>query len=284
MKFEDLDKIFQNYVKEVVKRNPDRYADHEKLEDDLGKLFDKFCVTRIVSLGKITPIEYAAELRKNGEIEDYVAHCLNNNIEISDIITDELEKESSAVDFLNGLLYESNSDAGLYAVTVLAEIGGGEVTDIFIKLLTNGQIKDEIKSVAYAYLSDGVADVADKILEIINTLPENEQGILVEVLSNFKGRKEIFYWLITMLQRADDVPLYAGLLGSYGDAAAVDILKSFAVENDINYMEYVEIRNAVEELGGDMDGVEKDFADDPYYKYMNGGSVENSDGQNSDNQ
>lgn len=284
MKFEDLDKIFQNYVKEIVKRNPDRYADHEKLEDDLGKLFDKFCNTRIASLGKITPGEYASELRKNGEIDDYVAHCLNNNIEVSDIITDELEKETAAVEFLNGLLYESNSDAGLYAVTVLAEIGGGEVTDIFISLLTNSGIKDEIKSVAYGYLSEGVSDAADKILEIINTLPESEQGILVEVMSNYKGRKDIFYWLITMFQRADDVPLYAGLLGSYGDTAAVDILKSFAVENDIDYMEYVEIRNAVEELGGDMDGIDKDFSDDPYYKYMNGGPGENSDGENCDRQ
>ena len=45
-------------------------------------------------------------------------------------------------------------------------------------------------------------------------------------------------------------------------------MKSFAAEFDVNYVEYVEIRNAVEELGGEMD-VEKDFSDDPYYKYMN---------------
>lgn len=33
-------------------------------------------------------------------------------------------------------------------------------------------------------------------------------------------------------------------------------------------MEFVEIRNAVEELGGEMTE-EKDFSDDPYYKYIN---------------
>lgn len=55
-----------------------------------------------------------------------------------------------------------------------------------------------------------------------------------------------------MLQRAEDVPTYAGLLGRYGDPAAIDILKSFASEVDINYVEFVEIRNAVEELGGEM--------------------------------
>ena len=33
-------------------------------------------------------------------------------------------------------------------------------------------------------------------------------------------------------------------------------------------MEFVEITNAVEELGGEMAG-EKDFSDDPYYKYIN---------------
>ena len=78
----------------------------------------------------------------------------------------------------------------------------------------------------------------------------------------------MLYWRVTMLQRAEDVPTYAGLLGRYGDPAAIDILKSFASEVDINYVEFVEIRNAVEELGGEMTE-EKDFSDDPYYKYIN---------------
>ena len=161
-------------------------------------------------------------------------------------------RAEGATEYLNGLLYENNKDAKLLAALLLKEIDDEEVEDIFISVLTNDEMPDEVKTVAFEYLSDGDDCVPEKILEIINSVPEKNQGILVEVLSNFKGRKDVFYWLVTMLQRAEDVPTYAGLLGRYGDPAAIDILKSFASEVDINYVEFVEIRNAVEALGGEM--------------------------------
>lgn len=268
MKFENLDKLFELYVQEAVRKNKEKYSSHEALEDDLGMLFNRFENVRIKTLDGKTPKEYAAELREDGEIFDYVSKCLENNIEVTDTICDEVVRAEGATEYLNGLLYENNKDAKLLAALLLKEIDDEEVEDIFISVLTNDEMPDEVKTVAFEYLSDGDDCVSEKILEIINSVPEKNQGILVEVLSNFKGRKDVFYWLVTMLQRAEDVPTYAGLLGRYGDAAAIDILKSFASEVDINYVEFVEIRNAVEELGGEMTE-EKDFSDDPYYKYIN---------------
>ena len=261
MKFENLDKLFELYVQEAVRKNKEKYSSHEALEDDLGMLFNRFENVRIKTLD-------AAELREDGEIFDYVSKCLENNIEVTDTICDEVVRAEGATEYLNGLLYENNKDAKLLAALLLKEIDDEEVEDIFISVLTNDEMPDEVKTVAFEYLSDGDDCVPEKILEIINSVPEKNQGILVEVLSNFKGRKDVFYWLVTMLQRAEDVPTYAGLLGRYGDTAAIDILKSFASEVDINYVEFVEIRNAVEELGGEMTE-EKDFSDDPYYKYIN---------------
>lgn len=268
MKFENLDKLFELYVQEAVRKNKEKYSSHEALEDDLGMLFNRFENVRIKTLDGKTPKEYAAELREDGEIFDYVSKCLENNIEVTDTICDEVVRAEGATEYLNGLLYENNKDAKLLAALLLKEIDDEEVEDIFISVLTNDEMPDEVKTVAFEYLSDGDDCVPEKILEIINSVPEKNQGILVEVLSNFKGRKDVFYWLVTMLQRAEDMPTYAGLLGRYGDSAAIDILKSFASEVDINYVEFVEIRNAVEELGGEMTE-EKDFSDDPYYKYIN---------------
>ena len=268
MKFENLDKLFELYVQEAVRKNKEKYSSHEALEDDLGMLFNRFENVRIKTLDGKTPKEYAAELREDGEIFDYVSKCLENNIEVTDTICDEVVRAEGATEYLNGLLYENNKDAKLLAALLLKEIDDEEVEDIFISVLTNDEMPDEVKTVAFEYLSDGDDCVPEKILEIINSVPEKNQGILVAVLSSFKGRKDVFYWLVTMLQRAEDVPTYAGLLGRYGDTAAIDILKSFASEVDINYVEFVEIRNAVEELGGEMTE-EKDFSDDPYYKYIN---------------
>lgn len=282
MKFENLDKLFELYVQDVVKKNKEKYSSHEALENDLGMLFNRFENVKVRTLDGKTPKEYARELREDGEIFDYVSKCLENNIEVTDTILDEVVRTEGAVEYLNGLLYENNKDAKMLASLLLKEIGGGEVEDIFISLLTNDEMPDEVKTVAFEYLSDGDDCIPDKILEIINGVPEKNQGILVEVLANFKGRKDVFFWLVTMLQRAEDVPTYAGLLGRYGDTSAIDILKSFAKEVDINYVEFVEIRNAVEELGGEM-SEEKDFSDDPYYKYINHVNSEETVAENSEN-
>ena len=95
--------------------------------------------------------------------------------------------------------------------------------------------------------------------------------MLVEILANYKGRKDIFLLLVSYFYRGEDVALFARLLGSYGDEAAIDILKSFAkqFEDELNYNEFMEIRNAVEELGGDFD-LNTDFSNDPFYRYLKG--------------
>ena len=76
--------------------------------------------------------------------------------------------------------------------------------------------------------------------------------------------------LVSCLYRGEDVALYARLLGKYGDESAIEVLKSFADSNELNYNEYMEIRNAVEELGGYFVDKEKDYQDDAFYRYLKG--------------
>ena len=105
MKFENLDKLFELYVQEAVRKNKEKYSSHEALEDDLGMLFNRFENVRIKTLDGKTPKEYAAELREDGEIFDYVSKCLENNIEVTDTICDEVVRAEGATEYLNGLLY-----------------------------------------------------------------------------------------------------------------------------------------------------------------------------------
>ena len=54
------------------------------------------------------------------------------------------------------------------------------------------------------------------------------------------------------------------------DESAIEVLKSFAESTDLNYNEYMEIRNAVEELGGYFEDKEGDYQDDEFYRYLKG--------------
>jgi len=60
--------------------------------------------------------------------------------------------------------------------------------------------------------------------------------------------------------------LYANYLGQYGDERAIDILLEAAKTCD--YISFLEIRNAVEQLGGEFD-IERDFSQDKDFKKLN---------------
>lgn len=140
---------------------------------------------------------------------------------------------------------------------------------LMLDLLTDESKPYEQRLEAYEYLLEDCEPVVDEMVERF-AVAEGETGkMLIEILAEYKGNPAVYMGLVSYLYRGEDVALYARLLGKYGDERAIDVLKSFAEEYDLDYNEYMEVRNAVEELGGYFeDG--RDFSDDPFYRYLKG--------------
>lgn len=122
---------------------------------------------------------------------------------------------------------------------------------------------------AYEYLLEDCDEIVEEMLERSYGLEGDTGKMLMEVLACYKGNKAIFMGLVSYLYKGEDVALFAHLIGSYGDEQGIAVLKGFCEEYEPNYNEYMEIRNAVEELGGDFD-LKQDFTDDPLYRYLKG--------------
>lgn len=125
------------------------------------------------------------------------------------------------------------------------------------------------KLAAYEYLCENGEDAVDYMLSLLPSLTGESGQMIVEILANYKGRKDIYLWLVSYFYRGEDVPLFARLLGAYGDESAIDLLTAYARDYDVDYNEFMEIRNAVEELGGEFN-IRKDFSDDPLFGYLKG--------------
>ena len=67
--------------------------------------------------------------------------------------------------------------------------------------------------------------------------------------------------------RPEERAFYASLLEKLGDPRALEALEKMLKLTDLNYLDYIEIRNAVESLGGDP-GEERTFYGDPDYEAM----------------
>ena len=122
---------------------------------------------------------------------------------------------------------------------------------------------------AYEYLLEDCGEIVDEMLGRSYSLDGDTGKMLMEVLAQYKGNKAVFMGLVSYLYKGDDVALFAKLIASYGDEQGIQVLKTFCDEYEPDYNEYMELRNAVEELGGDFD-LKEDFSDDPLYRYLKG--------------
>lgn len=139
-----------------------------------------------------------------------------------------------------------------------------------LAVLTDESISYQTRLDAYEYLQDGCEEIVDEMLEKFSSAEGEISDMLIEILTEYKGDKRVFNGLVANFYKAYDIAGYARLLGKYGDEDAIEILNGYAKENELNYNEFIEIRNAVEELGGDFVGAEKDFEDDEYYRLIKG--------------
>ncbi|MDE5789302.1 MAG: hypothetical protein K2H78_02675, partial [Clostridia bacterium] len=74
----------------------------------------------------------------------------------------------------------------------------------------------------------------------------------------------------------DDVPMHASYLAAYGDERALEYLLDKIDEEGITFIEYQELKYAIESLGGSYEK-ERDFSNDPYYQAIKAHSANEVD-------
>ncbi len=90
---------------------------------------------------------------------------------------------------------------------------------------------------------------------------------MLEILSRCAVRDErVFEILLKEFRLAEEeLPMRASYLAAYGDERALPVLLE-AIESDaINFLEFQELKYAIEALGGEYTR-ERDFSEDAYYK------------------
>lgn len=154
------------------------------------------------------------------------------------------------------------------AIAMLRDIGTDAPRALFVDLASKCKEPNELSEMASDILSASDASVVDELLSRYDAAPEYAQMLILDVCCNFPQHEGLFDLILNKLRnRPDDRAYYASLLGKLGDARAIEPLKSFLSLTDLTYLDYIELRNAIESLGGDA-GDERTFYGDPDYEAM----------------
>ena len=268
MKLYDFDGMFDEKLSEYIAKNVGKYKE-EEWEDIIPRLYQKFGDTKIKSLGK-TPREFYAEMSDTDIIRCLKAH-IREDVPVSEFLCNEIESRN-VVESLLPMLDGGDSERE-YAMNMIGS--DDRAIKKYLDMLVATDDTD-LKNRCVDLIKEKADLVVKEALENYQNGVETEY--MCEILSRSVIRDERIFEILIKEFRGDveNIPMHASYLAAYGDERALPYLLDKIDEEGISFIEYQELKFAIEALGGEYEK-ERDFSSDPYYQLIRGQSSETAD-------
>lgn len=259
MKLIDFDGLFDEKLGQYMKESKKKRS-VKAWEDVIPKLYQQFGDTYIAKI-KCTPKQYYAKMADGELVEILFAH-LEQDVPVPEFLTNELEKRD-AVECLLPLLHSEDGEIASYAVNLIG--GDMRAFDVYFEVLEKEGTDEEVKSDILAIFCEHADEVKAQVLE------RCQKGLNIEfaleILCRVTERDEVVYqMLLHAFLEAEEwqLALRAGYIATYGDERALPHLLRKIEDRSIGFVEFQELKYAIEALGGEYDE-ERDFSADKDY-------------------
>ncbi|MBO5045933.1 MAG: hypothetical protein J6C93_03585 [Clostridia bacterium] len=254
----DFDGLFDEKLAQYMEENAEKYKE-KQWEELIPKLYAKFGDTFVKS-AQNTPKGFYREM-SDGELVDCLIRHVEEDVPVSDFLCRELETRNCPDALLDVL---KNSSGQLLTLAVNVAGGNERAFDAYLDLLVKTDDED-IKETVCDQLKSNADPAKERALALY--FEGKEKELMLEILSRIKDRDDrVFEILLREFKDADEhMTMRASYLAAYGDARALDALLERIDVEEINYLEYQELKYAIEALGGEYTRP-RDFTNDPYYQ------------------
>ena len=263
----NFDEHFADFTSQWMMDHKGDYRNYDEMEADLPHIYMAFLNTRAKWLGSLTPGSYFTQFEDPKVLVDWMHEYCRQGVPVPDLLTEQIEFVGKPCEKrLTELLKdpEAEEEARMLAIGLLREMGSVLPKMIYINWQLDRDQKDEMKDNALESLKAMGETVVQPILQVVNRANNAGQEALLEVLADYPGNEQIFQLAMRLFQNNPDRrALFAGYLGKLGDDRALPVLLAAAQEKDLGYLTYIELRNAIEQLGGSCP--EREYEDDPEY-------------------
>ncbi len=247
----DFDALFneflEDYLKEVMgKVKPD------EIEKKIPAKYIEWLTEPCEKLDGLSPKAFVDKLKEENKLGEYLMTYIENNEDISGLIAESCGENEA--DTLIKIMKEY-PDYAHVACSILKDTGSKKGDKYLLNIILSPECDSALVDIAVETLSDGThPEIVHDILANIDDVDEITQRNLVDVLYVYKGDERIYNWIVKLFERESEMrAIYANYLGKYGNEDAVELLLDYADKHIMDYYEFMEIRNAVEMLGGEMD-------------------------------
>ena len=268
----NFDREFERYVSQWMKEHAREYRGVDEMENAMPEVYAQFLDTPAVWLAGAKPGEYFARFDQPLQLVNWMADYFKQRIPVPDMLLNRIaELGPAAEEALLKLLNRENAtrEMKMAAVTLLREIGSAGALDAYVEWQcrrTEGE--DELADNALESLSALGEKAADAMRAALHRASPDGQEAMLTLLCHYPGDESVFRTALRLFEeRPERAAILADCLGQLGDERALPALIRRAGSELTPYLDYIELRSAIEALGGDAP--ERDFgAEDPAYEAM----------------
>ena len=270
MPITNFDEHFADFMSGWMNTHQDQYGSFDEMEEDMPRIYMAFLNTRAKWLGSITPGAYFTQFEDPKVLVDWLVQYCEENVPVPDLLLEQISTvgrpcEKRLLELLKD--EEAPEEARMIAVNQLREMESTLPKMLYIQWQLNRAGKDDLKDNALESLTEMGECVVQPILQELPGANEAGEEALLEVLSHFPGNEQIFRLALKLFrERKDRRALFAGYLAKLGDERALPELTAAAAEEKLPYLTFIEIRNAIESMGGVCP--ERNYDDDPEYEAL----------------
>lgn len=272
MKCINFDRAFERYMAEWIKENSEKYKDDmDVIEDMMPDVYLEFLKKPADFLDGVAPQDYFEQFDNADMLVNWLCDYIAQGVPVPDLLLervtalgDPAEKSLLALVARDDLPEETQ----MTAISLLREMESKAPMQRYIDYIASlEEPSDKGDLCAEALMSMGES-VVEPILATLSGAGQTGRDIFADVLSNYPGDERIYELMIERFVTRDERrALFASYLAKLGDERAIPMLKEVAQSPDINYLDYVEVVNAIEALGGERPP-EREFSGDPYYESL----------------
>lgn len=272
MKCINFDRAFERYMAEWIKENSEKYKDDmDVIEDMMPDVYLEFLKKPADFLDGVAPQDYFEQFDNADMLVNWLCDYIAQGVPVPDLLLervtalgDPAEKSLLALVARDDLPEETQ----MTAISLLREMESKAPMQRYIDYIASlEEPSDKGDLCAEALMSMGES-VVEPILAALSGAGQIGRDIFADVLSNYPGDERIYELMIERFVTRDERrALFASYLAKLGDERAIPMLKEAAQSPDINYLDYVEVVNAIEALGGERPP-EREFSGDPYYESL----------------
>jgi len=269
MKIIDFDAKFFEYATKWMAKHPG--LTEEQVEESYNQMMSEWVAAPADWLDGAAPADYFKKYETADALIDLMKGYSDANVNLPEpLYARILELGDACAPLLRNLLEDEGNRESLRAeALVMLRYMGSRCADAYLKELVCGaHEKNELSDMAAETLAGRDAETAYSLLDVYPQAPEYAQMLILDICCNFPGDERICGYLLSKLRNdPQQRALWASYLGKLGDERALEPLKEMLNLFDLRYLDYIELRAAVENLGGDA-GEDRCFYGDPDFEAL----------------